>query len=59
MDIKKASLISIASIFTAVGAANLAKDDLTSGVIFLLIAVALLVLREYLKKTGIEIESKK
>lgn len=51
-EVTKTSLLVIASIFTAGGAAVL-TTDITKGSILLLIGVAVLVLRGWLKQKGI------
>jgi len=55
-ELTKTSLLIIASIFTAAGAAVL-TTDIVKGCILLLIASGVLVLRGWLKKKGYDIEA--
>ena len=55
-ELTKTSLLVIATTFTGVGAATLATN-IVSGSILLLIAVAVLVLRGYLKHKGIDVRN--
>lgn len=57
-EFSKTSLLIIATIFTAIGAAKLNTDPVV-GSILLLIAVGILVLRGWLKHKGIEVLMKK
>ena len=56
-ELSKTSLLVIASIFTSVGGALLAGEDKVWGAILLLGAVGVLILRGFLKKKGVDIES--
>lgn len=55
-ELTKTSLLIIATIFTGFGASIL-KTDIVNGIILLLIAVGVLVLRGYLKQKGIDIRN--
>lgn len=57
-ELTKTSLLIIASILTGVGGAVLGSGDKLWGIIMLVLAVGVLVLRGFLKKKGIPIEAK-
>lgn len=57
-ELTKTSLLVIATIFTGVGGALLASADKIWGIVSLLLAVGILVLRGFLKKKGIDIEAR-
>jgi len=54
-EITKTSLLVVATVFTATGASVLA-DDIVTGSILLFVAIAVLILRGYLKKKGYDLE---
>ena len=55
-EITKTSLLIVATVFTAAGAAVLAEDIVT-GSILLFISIGVLILRGYLKKKGYDTET--
>ena len=57
-ELQKTSLLIIATIFTATGASVL-SENVGQGIILLLLAVATLILRGWLKKKGFDIASGK
>jgi len=54
-EIEKTSLLVIATIFTGVGASTIQSNP-TLGIVFLVLAVGILILRGWLKSIGIPVE---